>query len=422
VTDRRRIGVIGLGYVGLPLAVALARHNQVTGFDRDDARIAELRAGHDRTGEVAGHELAAADLRLGHDPAILADHDLYIVTVPTPVDSHNQPDFSAVLAACRTLGPHLRQGAIVVIESTVYPGATEEVVGPALEAASGQVAGRDFFLGYAPERMNPGDREHSLGRIVKVVAGQTPAVTEILAELYGAITEAGIFRARDIRTAEAAKAIENAQRDINIAFVNEIAMICRRLGLSVHDVLDAAATKWNFLPFRPGLVGGHCIGVDPYYLAHKAAAVGHHPQIVLAGRSVNDALPSWLAEQIAEQLRPGARVLVLGLTFKEDVPDLRNSKAAELVLALEARGLGVTVHEPLADPREAEALYGLAPVRTLPAEGGFDAVVGVVAHRPYRELDGAALAALVRDDGLVADIKGIWRHLELPAQVRRWVL
>ena len=273
-----KIAVVGLGYVGLPLAVALARHGPVTGYDHDPQRVRELRAGHDRTGEVASEALGAPTLQLTADGSFLVGHDVYIITVPTPVDGHKVPDLSAVRAACRTIGGAMSTGAVVVLESTVYPGATEEVVGPALAAASGLRCGVDFFLGYSPERINPGDRQHTIERVTKVVAGQTEAVTERLAAIYRRITGGQVFVARDIRTAEAAKAIENAQRDINIAFVNEVAMICQRLGLSVYDVLDAARTKWNFLDFQPGLVGGHCIGVDPFYLAHKARAVGHEPQ------------------------------------------------------------------------------------------------------------------------------------------------
>jgi UDP-N-acetyl-D-glucosamine/UDP-N-acetyl-D-galactosamine dehydrogenase len=417
-----RIAIIGLGYVGLPLAVALARHGAVTGYDHDSGRIRELRAGRDRTGEVGFEVLAESTLALTDDPARLADHEVFIITVPTPVDGRNVPDLSAVIAACRSIGPFLRQGAIVVLESTVYPGATEEVVGPTLEQISGLRAGADFFLGYSPERINPGDRQHTLDLITKVVAGQTAEVAERLTALYGPISGGQVYLARDIRTAEAAKAIENAQRDINIAFVNEIAMICERLGLSVFDVLDAARTKWNFLDFRPGLVGGHCIGVDPFYLAHKAEAVGHHPRIILAGRSVNDGMPGFLADCLARRLRPGAAILALGVTFKENVPDLRNSKAAELILALQARAFEIAVHDPLADPADAHALYGLQLLAELPNRGAFDAVLGGVPHQAYAALDGPALARLVRKDGLVADIKGMWRQLDLPPDVRRWVL
>jgi UDP-N-acetyl-D-galactosamine dehydrogenase len=309
-----------------------------------------------------------------------------------------------------------------VLESTVYPGVTEEVVGPALAEASGLQPGRDFFLGYSPERINPGDRQHTLERITKVVAGQTPEVAERLAAIYRKVAGGQVHLAPDIRTAEAAKAIENAQRDINIAFVNEVAMICQRLGISVHDVLDAARTKWNFLDFHPGLVGGHCIGVDPYYLAHKAEAVGHHPQIILAGRAVNDAMPAFVADCLAARLAPGARLLALGLTFKENVPDLRNSKAAELILLLGERGFAVAVHDPLADPAAAAALYGLQLLAELPDRDGYDALLATVPHRAYARLDPATLARLLRPGGLLADLKGLWRHRELPQGIRRWTL
>jgi UDP-N-acetyl-D-galactosamine dehydrogenase len=416
------IAVVGLGYVGLPLALALARHEPTTGYDRDLGRIAELREGRDRTGEVGAEELAQGLLALTGDPERLAGREIFIITVPTPIDAQNRPDLSAVIGACRTIGPALRPGAIVVLESTVYPGATEEVVGPALGAASGLQPGRDFFLGYSPERINPGDRQHTLERITKVVAGQTPAVAERLAALYRKVAGGQVHLAPDIRTAEAAKAIENAQRDINIAFVNEVAMICQRLGISVHDVLDAARTKWNFLDFQPGLVGGHCIGVDPYYLAHKAAEVGHHPRIILAGRTVNDAMPAFIAECLAARLAPGARILALGLTFKENVPDLRNSKTAELILTLGRRGFEVAVHDPLAAPAEAAALYGLELLAALPERADYDALLAAVPHRAYARLDPAALARLLRCGGLLADLKGLWRHHDLPEGMRRWTL
>jgi UDP-N-acetyl-D-glucosamine/UDP-N-acetyl-D-galactosamine dehydrogenase len=417
-----KVAVVGLGYVGLPLAVALAKHGPVTGYDRDPERIRELGHGHDRTGEVTRDILAQAALRLTITDADLIGHDVYIITVPTPVDRDNVPDLSAVESACHTVGKAMAAGAIVVLESTVYPGATEEVMGPALERASGLRCGTDFFLGYSPERINPGDRQHTVERLTKVVAGQTADTTERLAAMYRRITGGQVFVARDIRTAEAAKAIENAQRDINIAFVNEVAMICQRLGLSVYDVLEAARTKWNFLDFRPGLVGGHCIGVDPFYLAYKAQAVGHRPHIILAGRAVNDAMSGFIVERLAALLAAGARILLLGLTFKENVPDLRNSKAAELALGLMARGFAVTTHDPVADRAEAEALYGLTPLSVLPEGVTFDAVLGAVPHRSYTKLDGPRLAGLLRPRGLLADLKGMWRDVQLGEQFRRWVL
>jgi UDP-N-acetyl-D-galactosamine dehydrogenase len=402
--------------------VALAKHGPVTGYDHDSERIRQLRAGRDRTGEVSAETLAGAAIGLTSDSATLIGQDVYIITVPTPVDDDNVPDLSAVVSACRTVGKAMSAGAIVVLESTVYPGATEEVVGPALAEASGLRCGIDFFLGYSPERINPGDRQHTVERLTKVVAGQTEDATERLAAIYRRVTGGQVFVARDIRTAEAAKAIENAQRDINIAFVNEVAMICQRLGLSVYDVLDAARTKWNFLDFRPGLVGGHCIGVDPFYLAYKAQEVGHEPHIILAGRTVNDAMPRFLVARLAALLAPGAQVLFLGLTFKENVPDLRNSKAAELALGLAGRGFAVTTHDPLADPEEAEALYGLKPLSLLPEGQTFDAVLGAVPHQIYARLDADQLAALLRPNGLLADLKGLWRYHQLPPEVRRWVL
>jgi UDP-N-acetyl-D-galactosamine dehydrogenase len=416
------IAVVGLGYVGLPLAMALARHGPVTGYDHDIARIRELRDGHDRTGEICREALAESAMTLTTESSALVGHDVYIITVPTPVDRQSVPDLSAVESACQTVGRIMSAGAIVVLESTVYPGATEEVVGPTLASASGLRCGVDFFIGYSPERINPGDRQHTIERLTKVVAGQTVDVTERLAAIYRRVTGGQVFVARDIRTAEAAKAIENAQRDINIAFVNEVAMICERLGLSVYDVLDAARTKWNFLDFRPGLVGGHCIGVDPFYLAYKAREVGHEPHIILAGRAVNEAMPGFVVGRLVAQLEPGARVLVLGLTFKENVPDLRNSKAAELAVGLIARGFDITTHDPFADPAEAEALYGLTPLPELPRGRAFDMVLAAVSHQLFARLDRAELVGLLRPNGLLADLKGLWRDLQLPYGIRRWGL
>ena len=415
-----RISVIGLGYVGLPLAVALARHFTVVGFDIAADRVAELQAGVDRTGEIGAEELASTSLNCSADAASIRGSDVFIITVPTPVDEHNAPDLGPVIAACRAVGEHLAAGAIVVLESTVYPGVTEDVCGPALAQASGLASGRDFFLGYSPERINPGDREHTIERITKVVAGQTPEAVERLAALYGAITAGGVFVARDIRTAEAAKVIENAQRDINIAFVNEVTMIFQKLGLSAYDVFDAAATKWNFLGFAPGLVGGHCIGIDPYYLAHGARAVGHEPEVVLAGRRVNDGMGRFVAEQIDSRLTPPARVLVLGLTFKENVPDLRNTKVVDIVSGLESRGHEVDVHDPLADRAAAQAQYGLELKTDLDALGGYDCLVAAVTHDAYKEFGDEQFRALVKDGGLVADVKGLWRHRALPEELRRW--
>ncbi len=417
-----KIAVIGLGYVGLPLAVALARHFPVTGFDANTRRIDELNAGVDRTREIPATDLKASSAEFTARAGAIDGADIYLITVPTPVDAAKIPDLGAVRAACTTVGKAMGKGAIVVLESTVYPGVTEEVCGPVLAEASGLECGVDFHLGYSPERINPGDGEHGLKRIVKVVAGQTPEIGARLAEIYGAVCEAGTFIARDIRTAEAAKVIENAQRDINIAFVNEVALIVGKLGLSVHDVLEAAGTKWNFLPFTPGLVGGHCIGVDPYYLAHKAREVGHEPEIILAGRRINDAMGEQIARRIHAAIGKAGRVLVLGLTFKENVPDLRNSKIVDLVHALEECGHEVEVADPLAMPDEAEELYGIAVRPDLMGARGFDAVIGAVPHEAYRSLDAGALAGMLAPDGLLADIKGMWRGVETGEGVRRWQL
>ena len=422
--EKPRIAVIGLGYVGLPLAVALARHFGVVGYDRNPARIEELRASNDRTGELDASTLAATRCRFSAEAQDLARCDVFIITVPTPVDAGNHPDLSAVRAACATVGAAMSRGAIVVLESTVSPGVTEEVCGPALAAASGLACGRDFFLGYSPERINPGDRSHTIDRITKVVAGQTPAVTETLRRVYGTITTGGVFVARDIRTAEAAKVIENAQRDINIAFINEVSMIFEKAGISVHDVLEASATKWNFLRFTPGLVGGHCIGVDPFYLAAFAQRFGHHPEIILAGRRINDAMGDYLADRIAALLREGGAsagaVLVLGLTFKENVPDLRNSKVVDLVEGLRRRGFDPAVHDPHADPAEAERSYGLTLLPSLRDAGPYVGLIGAVAHDVFRMLGPEDFSRLVRPGGLVADVKGQWRSHAMPEGIRRW--
>jgi len=415
-----QLAVIGLGYVGLPLAVALADHFDVIGFDLSESRIAALRQGDDRTGEVPSERLRAARrLRLTAHPGDLAGATIFIATVPTPVTDDHQPDLAPLQGACQSIGAALRPGAVVVFESTVYPGVTEDMCGPWLEQASGLVCGRDFFLGYSPERINPGDHEHGLERITKVIAGQTDAVTELLRQIYGPVTGDNLFVARNIKTAEAAKVIENAQRDINIAFINEVTMIFGRLGLSVHDVLAAARTKWNFLPFTPGLVGGHCIGVDPYYLAACARDLGHDPAVILAGRRINDSMADWLAAGIHDRLPAGAPVTVLGLTFKEDVPDLRNSKVADLVHGLSERGHPVSVSDPLADAGEAQAEYGIS-LSAEPQSGA--ALVLAVPHRRYRDLTDDALLHLCQPGGLIVDLKGVWSDRALPADRRRWQL
>ncbi len=422
---KAKIALIGLGYVGLPLALALARHYSVTGLDTSEARVSELKKGVDATGEVEAPVLAASSLEISADADAIKGADYFIITVPTPVDENNRPDLQHVIAACATVGKAMKKGSVVVLESTVYPGVTEDVCGPELEAASGLTSGEDFFLGYSPERINPGDKEHTVDKITKVVAAQTPEVTEKLSDLYGAITSGGVFIAKNIRTAEAAKVIENAQRDINIAFINEVSMIFSRLGLSTHDVLAAAKSKWNFLDFKPGLVGGHCIGVDPYYLAHLSEQVGHHPEIILAGRKINDGMAEFTAGRIHEKLAEilpkgeGGKVLVLGLAFKENVPDLRNTKAVELIDALKTHGHDVDVHDPKAAADEAESFFGLALLGQLPKGPVYDCVVGAVSHDEYAAFDGDALAALVKPGGLVVDLKGMWRDVELGADIKR---
>src|SRR4051794_32452450 len=381
-----RIVIIGLGYVGLPLAVALARQFETIGFDIDDGRVAELRGGHDRTNEVDGEALQASALRVTSDAAECAGADVYIVTVPTPVDQAKRPDLGAVMAATRMLAGLIdpKRRPTIVYESTVYPGVTEEICGPEIERSGGLKRGKDFRLGYSPERINPGDREHTIDKITKVIAGEDDEVVEQLAVIYGAVTSGGGFRAASVKAAEAAKAIENAQRDINIAFVNEVTQIFSKIGVSVWDVLDAARTKWNFLGFEPGLVGGHCIGVDPYYLSHLAQQVGHDPQVILAGRETNDGMGGWIADALHSRRGKAGSVLVLGLTFKENVPDLRNSRSFDLVRRLIWLGHEVEVADPVAVPQEIEREHGL---KVTELDGRrYDLVVGAVAHSSYREL------------------------------------
>ena len=418
-----RIAVIGLGYVGLPLAVALARSFEVIGVDINAARVAELRGGHDRTHEVDGPVLAASRLAYSCDIADAKGAAVFIVTVPTPVDAANQPDLRPVMAATRAIAGVLEAGAgtIIVYESTVYPGVTEDLCGPELERLSGLKRGTDFFLGYSPERINPGDREHTVDRIIKVVAGEDAATLDALAAMYGAATTGGVFRAASIKAAEAAKVIENAQRDINIAFMNEITQIFQKLDISIYDVLDAAGTKWNFLKFSPGLVGGHCIGVDPYYLSYRAQQVGLQPHVILSGRSINDGMSHYVADQVHHRLGKSCDILVLGLTFKEDVPDLRNSKVADVIARLKWIGHNVTVHDPLADGEEAAHEYGLT-LDPGALERRYDAVIAAVPHRHYRAMAPAEVAGLLREGGLLADVKGMWRSATFPDGVRRWQL
>ena len=420
--DTPRIVVIGLGYVGLPLATELARTFDTTGFDIDTDRIDELRRGHDRTREIDEATIRSSSLNLSAEPADCAGADVYIVTVPTPVDQANRPDLSAVLDATRLLAGWIEpeRRPTIIYESTVYPGVTEELCGPEIERTAGLKRGRDFRLAYSPERINPGDKLHSIDRITKVIAGEDEEVLEQLAEIYGAVTSGGVFRAASIKAAEAAKAIENAQRDINIAFINEVTQIVSKIGVSVWDVLDAARTKWNFLGFEPGLVGGHCIGVDPYYLSHLAQRVGHNPQVILAGRETNDGMGAWIAEALHRRRKKAGSALILGLTFKENVPDLRNSRSFDLVRGLQALGHRVEVADPIACPLEIEREHGLKV--TKPDGRSYDLVVGAVPHHDYRELPDGELTALVARGGTLADLKGMWRGRQLDPAVDRWTL
>ncbi|MEK6637307.1 MAG: nucleotide sugar dehydrogenase [Pseudomonadota bacterium] len=416
-----RIVVIGLGYVGLPLAVQLAKHFETWGLDINQARISELESGYDRTDEIDRERLTASSLRLTANAADCPPADAYIVTVPTPIDGDNQPDLSPVIGATKMVGAMIKAAhkPVIIYESTVYPGVTEDICGPLLEQVSGLKHCADFSLGYSPERINPGDREHTVDKIIKVIAGDSPEVTETLAEIYGKVTSGGVFRAASIKAAEAAKVIENAQRDINIAFMNEVTQIFAKMDLSIWDVLAAANTKWNFLPFQPGLVGGHCIGVDPYYLSHRAQALGHNPQVILAGRAINDGMGKWIAEQIhAQRCGVAGSVLMLGLTFKENVPDLRNSKVVDVIRHLETLGHHVTVHDPLADADEATHEYGIA-LNPDALDHQYDIVVGAVAHAQYCKLDPFAYTT---SNGLVADLKRLWPLTAIPGDKAAWSL
>lgn len=420
--ENQKIAVIGLGYVGLPLAMALAKHFDVVGYDISTERVRELRQNIDRTDEIDPADLASTPLLVSDTVDALRGADMFIITVPTPIDDQLQPDLGALVAASQMVGGVLAKNAVVVFESTVYPGVTEDVCGSILAEVSGLQCGKDFFLGYSPERINPGDREHTIERITKVIAGQNDDVTARLSAVYGAVTNGNVFVARDIRTAEAAKVIENSQRDINIAFINEVAMIFSKMGLSTHDVLEAARTKWNFLPFTPGLVGGHCIGVDPFYLSHAAAQHDHHAEIILAGRRINDSMAGFLADRIHAQLESASRILVMGLAFKENIPDLRNSKAADLVFALQRHGHQVKVIDPIVDIVESRAIYGIELITSTDGLIGFNCIVGTVSHDAFRQMSRAALVGLLAPNGLVADIKGIWHDLDLPESIRRWNL
>jgi UDP-N-acetyl-D-galactosamine dehydrogenase len=405
------LAVIGLGYVGLPIAVEFGKHRPVIGFDIKPDRIAELRAGRDHTREVPPEDLAEArHLTLTANPADLRAATIFIVTVPTPIDAYKRPDLTPLIKASETVGRVLKKGDIVIYESTVYPGATEEDCVPVLERVSGLTYNVDFFCGYSPERINPGDKAHRLTTIRKVTSGSTPEIADKVDALYASIITAGTYKAESIRVAEAAKVIENTQRDLNIALVNELAIIFNRMGIDTEAVLKAAGTKWNFLPFRPGLVGGHCIGVDPYYLTHKAEALGYHPQVILAGRRINDGMGAYVASQLVKAMLKrrihvdGAHVLVLGLTFKENCPDLRNTRVVDVIEELRGYGVTVHVHDPMADPIEAYQEYGLELVAE-PEDASYDAVLLAVAHEAYRSWSADRIRSYGRPAHVIYDLK-----------------
>ena len=424
----RSIAVVGLGYVGLPLAVAFGKRGKIVGFDISERRIQELRRHWDRTNEVATEDLTQAKVGYTSDPAKLKAADFIIVAVPTPINKAKRPDLEPVESASRTVGQNLSRGAIVVYESTVYPGVTEDICVPILEKESGLSCGKDFFVGYSPERINPGDKVHTLEKITKVVSGQTPEVLEIVAEVYASVVGAGVYRAANIRTAEAAKVIENTQRDLNIALVNELSVIFHLMGIDTLSVLEAAGTKWNFLPFRPGLVGGHCIGVDPYYLTHKAEELGYVPQVILAGRRINDGMGKYIVESLVKLLiqnnvNPnGARVGVLGLTFKEDVPDLRNSRVFDIVQELHDYRAKVWIHDPVADPEEVNHEAKDFTLSKKEKLKDLDVVIVAVAHAEFRKLGAGWIRRIVRPRGIVVDVKGIFSPADFQDGFTYWRL
>jgi len=412
--EETKVAIVGLGYVGLPLAAAFGRHFATIGYDINGARVAELERGHDATLEVSSEELAASDgLTFSENLDDLKGCDVFIVTVPTPIDAAKRPDLGALRSASRSIGQVLSKGNIVVYESTVYPGATEEDCAPILAEVSGLEVNQDFFLGYSPERINPGDKEHRVTDILKVTSGSTPAVAEFVDAMYRKVIRAGTYRASSIRVAEAAKVIENTQRDVNIALVNELALIFNRLGLDTLEVLEAAGTKWNFLPFRPGLVGGHCIGVDPYYLTHKSQEIGYHPAMILAGRRINDGMGLFVAAQVVRLMAkkginlPDAKILVMGITFKEDCPDVRNTKVVDVIHELQEFGATVEVYDPWADPEDVRAEYGIEIVTEKPADGRYAGIVLAVAHRQFIEMSIDSIHALGTPEHIVYDIKSV---------------
>ena len=413
-----KLAVVGLGYVGLPLAVEFGKKRELLGFDINQKRVKELQSGVDHTLEVDADELQEAKgLRYSADAQDLATCNTYIVTVPTPIDEFKQPDLTPLVKASETLGKALKQGDIVIYESTVYPGATEEVCVPVLEKVSGLKYNVDFYCGYSPERINPGDKQHRVSTIKKVTSGSTPEIAEVVDQLYKTIITAGTHKASSIRVAEAAKVIENTQRDVNIALINELALIFNRLGIDTQAVLEAAGTKWNFLPFRPGLVGGHCIGVDPYYLTHKAQAIGYHPEIILAGRRLNDSMGSYVVSQLVKAMTKrciqvqGARVLVMGLTFKENCPDLRNTRIVDIVKELGEYNIQVDVYDPWVEVEEAQHEYGITPIAN-PQAGEYDGIILGVAHQEFVEMGAQAIRALGKPNHVLYDLKYILKAEE----------
>lgn len=409
--NKLKIAVIGLGYVGLPLAVEFGKQHSVVGFDINASRIAALMAGTDHTLEVSNEELAVAiHLRYSSDVQTLKDCNFFIVTVPTPIDSSKQPDLTPLITASKAVGSLLKKDDIVVYESTVYPGATEEVCVPVLEEVSGLIFNQDFYAGYSPERINPGDKEHRVTNILKVTAGSTPEVADFVDEVYNLIITAGTHKAPSIRVAEAAKVIENTQRDVNIALINELAVIFNKMGIDTEAVLKAAGTKWNFLPFRPGLVGGHCIGVDPYYLTHKAQAIGHNPEIILAGRRLNDSMGEYVVTQLVKTMIKkriqieGAKVLVLGLSFKENCPDVRNTKVIDIVHELQKYNVEIDVHDPWIDANEAKREYSITPI-SQPLSKQYDGIIIAVAHEQFIKMGIEKIRALGKDSHVIYDLK-----------------
>jgi len=426
--SERGLAVIGLGYVGLPVALALAqRFAPVIGFDISQRRIDELRQGKDRTREVSERELRASKLQLTSQAKDLGAASFFIVTVPTPIDADRRPDLKPLIGACELIGPALRPGAVVVFESTVYPGLTRDVCGPLLEKASGLKQSKDFKLGYSPERINPGDHVHRLDTITKIVSGEDAETLERVAAIYSSIVSAGIHRAPSIEVAEAAKVIENTQRDLNIALMNELAIIFDRLGISTSDVLKAAGTKWNFLPFSPGLVGGHCIGVDPYYLTARAEAAGYYPQVILSGRRINDGMGAFVAQRLVKLLiaaeRPikGARVGILGLTFKEDVPDLRNSRVPDIIAELKGFGIESMVHDPMADAAEAKHEYGVE-LAGVDKFTNLDGVIYAVSHRLLKEKGDDFVFSMLTRGGVLIDVKSAINRAAVPSRISYWAL